>query len=89
MSRLLHEPNTVAWTRGSIVIHDYDAKGADMLMRVTSVSKPGVYKTRYIDPATHKYFCNTTWQNTVEHLHDPERFGIAVPETSVQNPIAR
>lgn len=47
-----HPPNTAEWRVGDYVIHDADAKRADMLMVVTGRSRVGVYRTRCAFPDT-------------------------------------
>lgn len=47
---LIHEPNTVQWRVGDLVIHDSDAKRADMLMIVVGQERSGVFRTRYAFP---------------------------------------
>jgi hypothetical protein len=46
----IHPANTVNWEVGDHVIHDADAKQANMLMIVTGRSRVGVYRTRYAFP---------------------------------------
>lgn len=75
----LHEPNTTAWKAGDLVIHDADAKRPDMLMIVLGCSRTGVYRTRYAFPAKQpKSWRKKVWRNTLDALHDPRRFGIAL-----------
>lgn len=77
--RPLHEPNMTQWGSGDLVIHDADAKRADMLMIVIGRDAFGVYRTRYAFPwAQPRPWRRKVWRNTVEYLHDPERFGICV-----------
>lgn len=44
--RLIHAPNTMHWCVGNFVIHDADAKRADMLMIVIGCSREVGYRTR-------------------------------------------
>lgn len=76
---MLHEPNATAWKAGDLVIHDADAKRPDMLMIVLGCSRAGVYRTRYAFPAKQpKSWRRKVWRNSIEALHDPRRFGIAL-----------
>lgn len=77
---LIHEPNTTHWKPGDLVIHDSDAKRADMLMIVLGQNASGIYRTRYAFPWVQpRPWRRKIWRNTLEWLHDPARFGIAVP----------
>lgn len=67
-----YEPNLIQWHKGSIVIHDADAKEPKMLMRVIGYTRDGLVKTQYIDKR-HK---RTVWKNGKEFLHDPRRFDL-------------
>ena len=81
---LIHAPNTTRWRVGYFVIHDADAKRADMLMVVTGCSRDGIYQTRYAFPdAQPRSWRRKVWRNTLEPLHDPCRFGIAAPAVSL------
>lgn len=76
-----HEANTVAWKMGDLVIHDDDAKRADMLMkvisRIASGPRKGMFRTRYAYPQHQpKVWRTKVWVNSIEKLHDPKRFGI-------------
>lgn len=74
-----HEANACEWKPGDVVIHDADAKRADMLMVVVGRSRAGVYRTRYLFPSEQpKNWRKKIWRNTIEPLHDPRRFGIAL-----------
>lgn len=80
---LIHEPNTRQWKSGDLVIHDSDAKRADMLMIVLGQDAAGVFRTRYAFPwAQPRPWRRKIWRNTIEWLHDPARFGISVPRLS-------
>ena len=82
--RLIHAPNATPWRVGDFVIHDSDAKRADMLMIVIRCSRPGVYRTRYAFPEElPRARRRKVWRNTVESLHDPARFGISIHRTTV------
>ena len=75
---LIHAPNATPWRVGDFVIHDSDAKRADMLMVVISCSRQGVYRTRYAFPDEQpRAWRRKVWRNRVESLHDPARFGIS------------
>jgi len=77
--RPLHEPNMTQWSSGGLVIHDAGAKRAEMLMIVIGQDASGVYRTRDAFPwAQPRPWRRKVWRNTVEWLHDPERFGICV-----------
>jgi hypothetical protein len=82
--RLIHAPNTRHWCVVDFVIHDADAKRADMLMIVIGCSREGVYRTRYAFPeAQPPAWRRKVWRNPVESLNDPARFGISVPQPTV------
>lgn len=77
---MIHEPNTIRWAVGALVIHDSDAKRLDMLMRVVGYEKKtGLCKTRYAFPDKQpKSWRRTIWKNDISALHDPSRFGMNV-----------
>jgi hypothetical protein len=77
----IYPANTTAWRPGDYVIHEYDSKCADMLMRVLSVARDGTLTTRYADEQMHRCCCLKTWINQLNALHDPTLFGIALPAT--------
>lgn len=77
----IYPANTTAWRPGDYVIHEYDSKCADMLMRVLSVARDGTLTTRYADEQMHRCYCLKTWINQLNALHDPTLFGIALPAT--------
>lgn len=80
---LIHDTNTTQWQPGDLVIHDSDAKHADMLMIVLGQDATGVFRTRYAFPwAQPRPWRRKIWRNTMEWLHDPARFGIRVPRLS-------
>ncbi len=69
------------------MIHDSDARRADMLMVVLGRNASGIYRTRYAYPAEQPTnWRHKVWGNKVESLHDPRRFGITTPAI---NPGAR
>jgi hypothetical protein len=70
-------PNTIDWPKGSLVIHDADAKAPDMLMVVTGHTRDGRIKTQYIVNST--FSTAKVWTNPKEALHDPASFGIPLP----------
>lgn len=80
-----YEANKTHWPMGSLVIHDADAKRADMLMRVEGYDREGLCLTRYIaarvDMRSPRSTAHSKRQlaNRLAVLHDPARFGIAVP----------
>ena len=81
---LIHAPNATPWRVGDFVIHDSDAKRADMLMIVIGCSRQGVYRTRYAFPDEQpRAWRRKVWRNTVESLHDPAIFGIGIPRLAV------
>ena len=61
------------------MIHEYDSKSADMLMLVLRVARDGTFTTRYADEQMHRSYGHKTWENQLDVLHDPARFGIALP----------
>ena len=75
----IYPANTTAWTRGDYVIHEYDSKFSDMLMRVLSVARDGTLTTRYADEQMHRCYGHKSWKNQLNVLHDPALFGIALP----------
>jgi len=79
-----YEPNTIHWMPGDLVLHDADRKAPEMLMRVTGYDpKTGQCKTRYVTPEAFGWPKNRVCRNFIEVLHDPGRFGIAVPNSVV------
>ena len=81
---LIHAPNATPWRVGDFVIHDSDAKRADMLMVVIGCSRQGIYRTRYAFPEEQpRAWRRKVWRNRVESLHDPARFGIGIPSLTV------
>jgi len=71
-----YEPNTVSWRRGDVVIHDADAKREHMLMVVIGFDRDGLVKTRYVSDERPQRI----YANELRFLHDPARFGIALPQ---------
>ena len=81
---LIHAPNATQWRVGDFVIHDSDAKRADMLMIVIGCSRQCLYRTRYAFPDEQpRAWRRKVWRNTVESLHDPAIFGIGIPRLAV------
>lgn len=81
---LIYAPNTTRWHVGDFVIHDADAKRADMLMVVTGCSREGIYRTRYAFPEEQpRSWRRKVWRNTLPPLHEPGRFAIDVPHLPV------
>jgi hypothetical protein len=82
-----YSPNTVTWPAGSYVIHDFDAKRADMLMRVVEPVEGGKLRTEYVDPQKAKAWGGrgktSRLVNPIGELHDPARFDIAVQPADV------
>jgi hypothetical protein len=79
-----YDANATHWQIGDLVIHDCDAKEPRMLMVVIGYTPDGLCKTRYAAPwmpRTHR----TIYRNEPKYLHDPRRFGIAVPEKATAN----
>ena len=75
----IHVPNTTVWRPGDLVVHDCDAKRADMLMLVLGCNRQGIYRTRYAFPERQpRPWQRKIWRNTIESLHDPRRFGIVL-----------
>jgi hypothetical protein len=84
---LIYKANRVEWKTGDYVIHDSDAKRADMLMVVIGRSRDGGFRTRYAFPSElPRSWPRRVWRNTIDPLHDPRRFGIDVP--AMQSPPA-
>ena len=76
---MLYEPNTIDWRVGAFVIHDADAKRASMLMQVVKIQENGLIQTKYLFPTGGKSK-QKIWKNGKEHLLDPKRFGIVLPD---------
>jgi hypothetical protein len=74
--------NTTQWLLGSLVIHDADAKRATMLMVVLRYGRDGLVQTRYLDQRLPQH----VYVNPVDALHDPARFGIALPQVEGGRP---
>lgn len=70
-----YEPNTTHWRKDDLVIHDYDAKEARMLMVVIGRTRDGLVRTQYRDRQRGRL----VYTNELRFLHDPARFGIVVP----------
>ena len=70
-----HEPNTVSWKSGDVVVHDADAKQPAMLRVVVGVRRRDDHAyTRYLYGHVEKQvYCDHR-----ELLHDPARFGLEV-----------
>lgn len=73
---MIHPPNTTHWRRGCLAIHDADAKREDMLMVVIGFDRDGLVKTRYVSDQRPQ----RVYANELRFLHDPARFGIALPQ---------
>lgn len=74
-----YEPNEIDWNIGDLVIHDADAKTADMLMRVVEIGLPdGRLKTEYANRKGNE----PHYLNPKDVLHDPARFGIVDGEST-------
>ena len=81
---LIHPPNATQWRVDDFVMHDSDAKRADMLMVVIGCTRQAVCRTRYAFPEEQpRAWRRKVWRNTVESLHDPARFGIGIPRLTV------
>ena len=77
--RLVHAPNATPRHVGDFVIHDSDARLADMLMIVIGCSRHGIFRTRYALPKEQpRATRRKAWRNTVESLRDPARFDISI-----------
>lgn len=77
---MIYTPNTTTWRRGDLVIHDADAKRADMLMRVTGYDRAtGLVRTRYVRASGVNAPLRGVWRNELRYLHDPRQFGITLP----------
>lgn len=70
-----YEANTTHWQKGNIVIHDADAKKANMLMLVIGYTRDGLVKTQYLNPQ----FKRIVYKNEPQFLHNPARFGMEIP----------
>jgi hypothetical protein len=73
--------NTRRWLPGDLVLHDADAKRAEMLMRVVGYQEDGrcvtVYAAANEMNAESRHKKPRRWVNDVSRLHDPGRFGVA------------
>ncbi len=91
-----YKANVREWKVDDIVIADLDSKKPFMLMAVIEI-KAGCYGTRYLYPgliwdkhidipfhlmpkASQKHYGKLWWYE-LKDLHDPERFGIEIPES--------
>lgn len=83
---LNYEPNTIQWRPGDLVLHDADKKSRDFLMEVVGYDpKSGQCKTRYVTPEAFGWPKRRICRNSLKVLHDPGRFGIAVPNSVVRD----
>ena len=83
----LHESNATAWRVGDRVIHDADAKLADMLMVVVGARRDGIYRARYAFPMEQpRSWHRAVPRNSLEPLHDPRRFEIDTAALKVATP---
>lgn len=83
---LNYSPNTIQWMPGDLVLHDADRKCKEMLMVVTGYDpKTGQCKTRYVTPEAFGWPKRRIYRNSLRVLHDPGRFGIAVPNSVVRD----
>lgn len=73
-----YRANERVWQVGDLVLHDADAKRADMLMVVVGYARDGLVRTRYVDDGRR----GRVYRNPMAVLHDPARFGVLVPEGS-------
>lgn len=82
---MIYEPNTTQWQPGDYVIHDWDRKVDSLLMRVVGYDAEGLCLTRYVYARCDRHnprgsrTLRGVLANRVVVLHDPARFGIAVP----------
>lgn len=67
-----YEPNKTDWSVGDLVIHDADAKTAEMLMEVIEIRPDGWIKTIYANRKGNE----PHYLNPKAALHNPARFGI-------------
>lgn len=68
-----YEPNRIDWAVGDLVIHDDDAKTAEMLMRVVKIGLPNrQIMTEYVNISGNR----AQYLNRKNVFHDPARFGI-------------
>lgn len=75
-----YPPAQTPWSIGDLVIHDDDAKRADVLMVVTGCGSDGIHRTRYAFPTEQpRSGQREVWRHKLAPLHDPSRFGIDVP----------
>lgn len=83
-----YAPNTTQWKKGDVVVHDADAKTADMLMGVVGYNDEGLCRTYYLNPHHQKQWgpvrCSRLL-NRVMVLHSPDRFNIPLPGRSIDN----
>lgn len=69
--------NTHQWKVGNFVIHDADAKRAEMLMEVLGYDREtGLCRTKYLHPGYYDGMRKATMLNELRFLHDPAQFGI-------------
>jgi hypothetical protein len=68
-----------------LVLHDADAKKAEMLMRVVRIcERTGLYWTQYVTQERGQKL--TLYPNDVKFLHSPRRFSISLPDAG---PVAK
>lgn len=83
---LNYDANTIQWYPGDLVLHDADRKCREMLMEVIGYDqKTGQCKTRYVTPEAFGWPKRRVYRNELKRLHDPGRFGIAVPNSVVRD----
>lgn len=69
-----HEPNTIPWKVGDLVIHDADRKEPGFLMRIVGHTPGGQAKTVYCVAGDTK----RVFVSDIKYLHDPARFNISL-----------
>lgn len=89
---MIYDANTTHWPVGSLVIHDCDAKKAEMLMRVTGYDRAnGLVRTRYVHPGHLSRRMRGVFKNELRFLHNPRRFQIPLPAdvSTAESEVAR
>lgn len=77
-----YPPNTRHWQPGDLVLHDADAKRAEMLMVVLGYDrKSGWCRTKYLHPGYYDGMRKAAMLNELRFLHDPAMFGVSVEKS--------
>lgn len=83
-----YSANAIRWNIGDLVLHDCDAKRADMLMRVVKYLPNSKVRAEYLDGKlrirqTLRSRGSDSWFDLAD-LHDPARFGVVTTDRRPQ-----